>query len=180
MLYSSVVGVLGNLGQANYAAANTALDALAARRRSAGLPAVSVAWGPWADGGMTHGAAETQLRRIGLEPMPAAQALDALDAVLARGDRDAVVAGIDWTRATAAYTEGRDRPFLRTIPEAATRTTPAGTGTPCAPPSSTSPRKPARTTYADCWPSRPPRYSARRTPKPSTPSAGSRISASTR
>ncbi|MET9500100.1 SDR family NAD(P)-dependent oxidoreductase, partial [Streptomyces sp. NPDC006552] len=117
VLYSSVVGVLGNVGQANYAAANAALDALAARRRSAGLPAVSIAWGPWADGGMTHGAAETQLRRTGLEPMPAQQALDALDAALAHG-RTTVVAAVDWTRAAASYAEGRDRPFLREIPEA--------------------------------------------------------------
>ncbi|MFJ5779718.1 SDR family NAD(P)-dependent oxidoreductase [Streptomyces sp. NPDC093094] len=132
VLYSSVVGVLGNLGQANYAAANAALDALAVRRRAAGLPAVSVAWGPWADGGMTHGAAETQLRRIGLEPMPAPHALDALDAVLDRGPT-ALVAGIDWTRAATAYTEGRDRPFLRTVPEAARALADAGpaeTGTP--------------------------------------------------
>ncbi|MEU0582002.1 SDR family NAD(P)-dependent oxidoreductase, partial [Streptomyces griseoincarnatus] len=118
VLYSSVVGILGNLGQANYAAANAALDALAVRRHAAGLPAVSVAWGPWADGGMTHGAAETQLRRIGLEPMPAPHALDALDAVLDRGPA-VLVAGIDWPRAVTAYGEGRDRPFLRTVPEAA-------------------------------------------------------------
>ncbi|MFI9764840.1 SDR family NAD(P)-dependent oxidoreductase [Streptomyces sp. NPDC051963] len=125
VLYSSVVGVLGNVGQANYAAANAALDALAARRRAAGLPAVSVAWGPWADGGMTHGAAETQLRRIGLEPMPAPHALDALDAVLDRGTT-ALVAGIDWARAATAYTEGRDRPFLRAVPEAARALADAG------------------------------------------------------
>ncbi|MEG8279756.1 SDR family NAD(P)-dependent oxidoreductase, partial [Streptomyces sp. AHA2] len=118
VLYSSVVGVLGNVGQANYAAANAALDALAARRRAAGLPAVSIAWGPWADGGMTHGAAEIRLRRSGLEPMPAAHALDALDAVLDRGPA-VLVAGIDWTVAAPAYGEGRDRPFLRTVPEAA-------------------------------------------------------------
>ncbi|MEV5107868.1 SDR family NAD(P)-dependent oxidoreductase, partial [Streptomyces massasporeus] len=132
VLYSSVIGVLGNLGQANYAAANAALDALAARRRAAGLPAVSVAWGPWADGGMTHGAAETQLRRIGLEPMPAPHALDALDAVLDRG-ANALVAGIDWARGATAYSEGRDRPFLRTVPEAARAladAVPAETATP--------------------------------------------------
>ncbi|MEV5881003.1 SDR family NAD(P)-dependent oxidoreductase, partial [Streptomyces sp. NPDC052101] len=135
VLYSSVVGVLGNIGQANYAAANAALDTLAARRRAEGLPAVSLAWGPWADGGMTHGAAETQLRRIGLDPMPVEQALDVLDAVLGGGEgrTTTVVADIAWDRATAAYTEGRDRPFLREIPEsaqAATATASAEPGTP--------------------------------------------------
>ncbi|MDK0524618.1 type I polyketide synthase [Streptomyces sp. ML-6] len=117
VLYSSVVGTLGNIGQANYAMANAALDALAAARRAEGLPAVSIGWGPWADGGMTHGAAENQLRRIGFEPMPAERALDALDTALDRGG-STVVAGIDWPRAAAAYTEGGDRPFLHEVPEA--------------------------------------------------------------
>ncbi|MGW0932766.1 SDR family NAD(P)-dependent oxidoreductase [Streptomyces sp. NPDC002644] len=121
VLYSSVIGVLGNTGQANYAAANAALDALAARRRAEGLPAISLAWGPWADGGMTHGAAETQLRRIGLTPLPVRQALAALDAALAaRHTRTTtVVADVDWPQASAAFTDGRGRQLLRGIPEAA-------------------------------------------------------------
>lgn len=79
--YSSVAGVLGTPGQANYAAANAALDALAWRRRAEGLPALSIGWGPFADVGMAADRPDVTARlvRRGLPPLRARDAAAALE-----------------------------------------------------------------------------------------------------
>ncbi|MBF6195896.1 type I polyketide synthase [Nocardia sp. CDC186] len=79
--YSSVAGVLGTPGQANYGAANAALDALAWRRRAEGLPALSIGWGPFADVGMAADRPEVTARlvRRGLPPLRTGDAVAALD-----------------------------------------------------------------------------------------------------
>jgi acyl transferase domain-containing protein/surfactin synthase thioesterase subunit/D-arabinose 1-dehydrogenase-like Zn-dependent alcohol dehydrogenase/acyl carrier protein len=87
VLFSSVTGLLGTPGQGNYAAANTYLDALAAHRHARGLPATSLAWGPWAQGGMAARLSEAdvaRLRRSGLLPMTSDHGLRLLDAALGR------------------------------------------------------------------------------------------------
>ncbi|QLE70650.1 SDR family NAD(P)-dependent oxidoreductase [Streptomyces rectiverticillatus] len=86
VLFSSAAAALGAAGQANYAAANAFLDALAARRRAAGLPALSLGWGLWdTASGMAGSLGEAELRRLardGVEPLPADRALALFDRAL--------------------------------------------------------------------------------------------------
>lgn len=95
VLFSSIAGVLGGAGQANYAAANAFLDALAEHRAGRNLPATSVAWGLWAhEGGMGGRLGEADLKRIartGLLPVTQEDGPGLLDAAL-RLDRAALVA----------------------------------------------------------------------------------------
>ena len=70
MLFSSASATFGAAGQGNYAAGNAFLDGLAARRRAAGLPGVSLAWGLWADAsamtGHLDGADRARMTRHGV------------------------------------------------------------------------------------------------------------------
>ncbi|HEX5493758.1 MAG TPA: SDR family NAD(P)-dependent oxidoreductase, partial [Mycobacteriales bacterium] len=94
VLFSSLTGTTGNAGQANYAAGNAFLDALAQVRHAAGLPAVSLAWGPW-DSGMASllGAAErARLARAGLVPLAVPDALSLFDAAFGGPDATLVPA----------------------------------------------------------------------------------------
>ncbi|MEV7008659.1 type I polyketide synthase [Streptosporangium sp. NPDC051022] len=87
VLFSSAAGMVVGAGQANYAAANTFLDALAVHRAAGDLPATSLAYGMWAEntglGGELSGADLQRMNRLGLPALSAAEGLALFDAALA-------------------------------------------------------------------------------------------------
>jgi polyketide synthase 1/15 len=98
-MFSSIAATVGAPGQANYAAANAFLDGLAAHRRAAGLPAVSLAWSLWEQpSAMTahlDGADLTRMARSGLAPMPTPEALDLFDIALTAEQPQLIPARLD-------------------------------------------------------------------------------------
>jgi len=99
LLFSSVTTAFGNPGQGNYVAANAAIEAIARRRHTVGLPALAVQWGPIGDAGYL--ARETQVsdmlsRQLGSAHLTAQEALDTLPTLLATGAPVIGMATIRW------------------------------------------------------------------------------------
>ncbi|MFD4509060.1 type I polyketide synthase [Streptomyces sp. NPDC058457] len=128
VVFSSIAGVFGGMGQANYAAANAFLDALAHRRRAQGLPAASLAWGLWAnDTGMSGHLGENDFKRIargGIIAFPPAEGLELFDTALAEGHPVLLPLRLD-TKAVQA--QGEVPAVLRGLVRAAVRRSAADT-----------------------------------------------------
>ncbi|WP_344340924.1 phosphopantetheine-binding protein, partial [Streptomyces rhizosphaericus] len=116
-------GLLGTAGQANYAAGNTFLDALAAHRHAQGLPALSLAWGLWEEtSDFTGHLAEADLRRLarsGLLPLATADAMGLFDASSATGEPVLAVTRLDTDALRASG--GGIPPLLRGLVRAVPR-----------------------------------------------------------
>jgi NAD(P)-dependent dehydrogenase (short-subunit alcohol dehydrogenase family) len=151
VLYSSIAGIFGVPGRSSYAAANTFLDALAARRRARGLPALSLAWGRWmaddradanadadANGkGNTNGNGNGEHSRVadmgriaraggaGLSP---AEILEVFEIACAAGSPVSVAVRLDLLALRAQVGAGTLSPILRSIVRAPARKAADGAG----------------------------------------------------
>ncbi|MGW1785748.1 type I polyketide synthase [Streptomyces sp. NPDC002143] len=117
VLFSSVAGAWGSGAQGVYGAANAHLDALAQDRRARGLTATSIAWGPWAGGGMAEQDGADQLARRGLRSMDPGAAVDAMARAVGLGDTELIVADVDWNAFAPRFTSLRPSPLLAGLPE---------------------------------------------------------------
>ncbi|MFE2922367.1 type I polyketide synthase [Streptomyces goshikiensis] len=118
VLFSSFAATFGAPGQGNQAPGNAFLDAFAEYRRAAGLPATSLAWGPWGSADGDDSAAGDRMRRHGIIAMPPARTLASLQHALDRDETTLTLVDMDWKRFTLAFTADRPRPLLLELPEA--------------------------------------------------------------
>jgi pimaricinolide synthase PimS1 len=119
VIISSAAGMLGSPGQANYAAANAFLDALASHRRARGLPATSIAWGLWAPtsdltSSLTD-VAHARMQRFGLRALTVEQGLELFDRAVATNEPLVLAAPLDRATLRTQAQRGVLSPLLREL-----------------------------------------------------------------
>ncbi|MFD0399595.1 amino acid adenylation domain-containing protein [Kitasatospora sp. NPDC127121] len=128
VLFASVASLLTTAGQTNYAAGNAFLDALAHHRRAAGLPALSLDWGPWATGMIEELGLVAHYRDArGMSSLPPDAGTAVLERVLGQDRAQLLVATVvDWPTFLAWYPA--PPPLVADLAASAAEQAPAETG----------------------------------------------------
>ncbi len=125
VMFSSMAGLAGSSGQANYAAANSFLDALAAHRQARGLPGISLGWGLWDQASaMTGGLANVDFKRFardGIVAMSSDEALGLLDTAMIVDEPFMLPAHIDFAALRVKFDGGTLPPMFVDLINAPTR-----------------------------------------------------------
>lgn len=113
VMYASIASLFGSPGQANHSAANAFLDALAHRRASVGLPALSIDWGAWAEVGA---AADRELHdavnELGIGVIAPDDGLAVLDQLLDESATHVGISPVDWSVFRQRFGAGSTPPFF--------------------------------------------------------------------
>jgi aryl carrier-like protein len=116
VMFSSMASLVPMPGQGNYAAANSALDALAWKRRAEGRAALSINWGPWQEIGQAateYGRlAHAKLAHLGVGALPPETGFGILDILTRSGRTQVGVANVDWKRFFRFDPAARNSMFL--------------------------------------------------------------------
>lgn len=119
VLFSSAVSVLGSPGQGNYAAANSYLDVLSHFRHRAGLPAISINWGPWVDIGLVASGdffpASTRSGTQGVKGITPERGLEALQRALGDARAQVTVLPFDIASLLDLYPAAARLPFFAEV-----------------------------------------------------------------
>jgi len=116
VFFSSAAALLGSPGQANYAAANAFLDALAHYRRTQGLPGLSINWGVWSNIGLAaKSQAQERIKMKGVDAIAPEQGLQIFGQLLTGNAVQVGVVPIRWLDLLATLPVGVEPPFLSEI-----------------------------------------------------------------
>ncbi|NUP54004.1 MAG: SDR family NAD(P)-dependent oxidoreductase, partial [Catenulispora sp.] len=119
VVFSSIAAIWGSAMQPSYAAGNAYLDAMMENRRAQGLPALSVAWGPWGGGGMTAVEDAERMVKRGLKLLDPRLAMQALAQAVDGGEELLTVVDVDWAAFAPLFTLRRPSPLIEGLPEVA-------------------------------------------------------------
>lgn len=115
--FSSTSSLMGNPGQANYAAANAFLDRLAWLRRAQGRNGQTIHWGPWSEIGMSATAEGQRSFEFGVGTISPVRGIEALGRVAQEDLAEVAVMPMDWSRFMSRLPSARTDPFLAVIRE---------------------------------------------------------------
>lgn len=115
VFFSSISALLGSPGQGNYAAANEFMNALAEYRRAVGMPGLSIAWGPWSEGGMATSLGGQHQERIsakGIDLITPALGFRTLSDLLPQAAGCVGAVPINWAQFLKQYHSGEKMPLI--------------------------------------------------------------------
>jgi acyl transferase domain-containing protein/acyl carrier protein len=115
--FSSIASVLGNVGQTNYAAANSFLDAFAFYRNKKGLPALSINWGVWSEIGM--GAATSEARSFlknGMKLISPQFGAELFGRLLRKRQGQQAIFSVDWPLFLSSFSPAKNLNFFSEMP----------------------------------------------------------------